>query len=52
MSQSGELKIRLENAIRYSQQASQKNKPETTTNKPFLTQTPSIKLKTDFSNFS
>ncbi|GJQ66814.1 hypothetical protein Trydic_g18582 [Trypoxylus dichotomus] len=52
MSQSGDLKIRLENAIRYSQQVSQKNKPETNTNKPLLSQTPSIKLKTDFSNFS
>lgn len=54
MTQSVDLKIRLENAIRYNQQISQKNKPEINTGntKPLLTQTPSIKLKTDFSNFS
>lgn len=52
MSQSVDLKVRLENAIRHNQQVSQKNKPETNSNKPSLSQTPSIKLKTDFSNFS
>ena len=51
MSQCSESKQRLENAIRSNQQLVQKEKDESNA-KPSLNQPPSIKLKTDFSNFS
>lgn len=52
MSQMRDLRTRLENAIRTSQQTQQRIKTEPNTSKPAASQIPSIKLKTDFSNFS
>ncbi|XP_017777275.1 PREDICTED: HEAT repeat-containing protein 5B isoform X3 [Nicrophorus vespilloides] len=52
MSQAPDLRVRLENAVRSNQQTQQKIKMEMCNNKPTSAQTPSIKLKTDFSNFS
>lgn len=52
MSQSGEMRNKLESAVRSSQQAQQRAKLETSTAKPLSAQTPTIKLKTDFSNFT
>ncbi|XP_034942648.1 HEAT repeat-containing protein 5B isoform X2 [Chelonus insularis] len=54
MSQSTELKIKLENAVRLSHQQAQRHMKQSDTIKPILakTITPSIKLKTDFSNFN
>ncbi|XP_069685594.1 HEAT repeat-containing protein 5B isoform X2 [Periplaneta americana] len=52
MSQSTELRSKLEAAVRSSQQAQQRAKLESTAAKPLSTQTPTIKLKTDFSNFT
>ncbi|GFG34432.1 hypothetical protein Cfor_07683, partial [Coptotermes formosanus] len=52
MSQSGEMRSKLESALRSSQQAQQRTKVETSTAKPLSAQTPTIKLKTDFSNFT
>lgn len=52
MSQTGDLRIRLENAIQTSQQFQKMVRSEANINKPLLNQAPSIKLKTDFSNFS
>lgn len=52
MSQMSDLRTRLENAARTSQQSQQRIKPEPNTSKPTASQVPSIKLKTDFSNFS
>ncbi|XP_018322639.1 HEAT repeat-containing protein 5B isoform X2 [Agrilus planipennis] len=51
MSQSVELRTRLENAIKQNQQSDRiKNEPNF--NKPIVNHTPSIKLKKDFSNFN
>ncbi|XP_067013409.1 HEAT repeat-containing protein 5B [Anabrus simplex] len=52
MSQSSELRSKLEAALRSNQQAQQKAKIESSTIKPIHTQSPTIKLKTDFSNFT
>lgn len=52
MSQASNLKTRLENAIRANQQTHRRSKLESNTNKQISNQIPSIKLKTDFSNFS
>ncbi|XP_021938507.1 HEAT repeat-containing protein 5B isoform X3 [Zootermopsis nevadensis] len=52
MSQSGELRSKLEAAVRSSQQAQQRSKLESNATKLPLAQTPTIKLKTDFSNFT
>lgn len=52
MSQATDLKTRLENAVRASQQTHQKIKSEPNINRPISNQIPTIKLKTDFSNFS
>ena len=52
MSQSGEMRSKLESAVRTSQQAQQRAKVETSTARSLSAQTPSIKLKTDFSNFT
>lgn len=51
MTQSSELRTKLEAAVRASQQAQQKVKVESHV-KPISTQGPTIKLKTDFSNFT
>ncbi|KAK5639624.1 hypothetical protein RI129_012116 [Pyrocoelia pectoralis] len=53
MSQSSDLRTRLESAVRISQQMQQRTKTDcNNSSKPIPSQTPSIKLKTDFSNFS
>lgn len=52
MSQTSTLRIRLENAIQMNQQLQKVIKSEPNVNRPQLQQPPSIKLKTDFSNFS
>nr|XP_022914802.1 HEAT repeat-containing protein 5B isoform X2 [Onthophagus taurus] len=52
MNQSSELKLKLENAIRFSQQHTMKKKQETNSAQQTVSQAPTIKLKTDFSNFS
>lgn len=52
MSQSTDLRTRLENAVRLNQQNQQRIKIESNISKPVPVQQPSIKLKTDFSNFS
>lgn len=52
MSQASNLRIRLENAIRAEQQNHQRTKIESNSSKQISNQIPSIKLKTDFSNFS
>lgn len=52
MSQSGELRSKLEAAVRSSQQAQLRARVESSTAKPLSAQTPTIKLKTDFSNFT
>ncbi|KAK4872023.1 hypothetical protein RN001_016147 [Aquatica leii] len=52
MSQSTDLRTRLETAIRVNQQLQQRIRNDCTINKPTPMQAPSIKLKTDFSNFS
>lgn len=52
MAQSTEMRTKLESAIRTSQQAQQRMKVDGTSVKPLASQTPTIKLKTDFSNFT
>ncbi|XP_044256431.1 HEAT repeat-containing protein 5B isoform X4 [Tribolium madens] len=52
MSQTSELRTKLENAIRSKQQNHIKIKNGVNANKPVTSHHPSIKLKTDFSNFS
>ena len=54
MSQSTELKTKLENAVRHShQQQTQRHSKITESTKPQLkVPAPSITLKTDFSNFN
>lgn len=52
MSQTSVLRTRLENAIQMNQQLQKVIRSEPSVNKPNLQQPPSIKLKTDFSNFS
>ncbi|XP_049845033.1 HEAT repeat-containing protein 5B isoform X1 [Schistocerca gregaria] len=52
MSQSTELRSKLESAVRSSQKNQQKLRADSATAKTFPSQTPTIKLKTDFSNFS
>ncbi|KAK0176436.1 hypothetical protein PV328_000569 [Microctonus aethiopoides] len=53
MSQSTELKTKLENAVRLSHQQAQRHSKQLDAVKPiFKTAAPSIKLKTDFSNFN
>lgn len=52
MGQTSDLRTRLENAIRINQQLQQHVKSDNANIKPLSTQAPSIKLKTDFSNFS
>ncbi|KAL3290046.1 hypothetical protein HHI36_023417 [Cryptolaemus montrouzieri] len=53
MSHCGDLRVKLENAIRNNQQSSVKIKNEVIVNsKVLVSNAPSIKLKTDFSNFS
>ncbi|XP_034252934.1 HEAT repeat-containing protein 5B isoform X2 [Thrips palmi] len=49
---STEMKTKLETAIRSSQQAQQRSKVDGSSVKPLPSQTPTIKLKTDFSNFT
>ncbi|RZF35276.1 hypothetical protein LSTR_LSTR014265 [Laodelphax striatellus] len=51
ISQSSEMRTRLEAAIRNSQQQ-QRAKAELTTTKPVASAVPTIKLKTDFRNFT
>lgn len=52
MSHNSNLRVRLENAIQMNQQLQNIMKSEINVNRPHLQQPPSIKLKTDFSNFS
>lgn len=52
MGQTSELRIRLENAIQTNQQIQKMVRSEANLSKPLVNQAPSIKLKTDFSNFS
>lgn len=52
MNSSSELRTKLETAIRCSQQNHIKIKHEVNINQPISIHTPTIKLKTDFSNFS
>ncbi|KAE8751079.1 hypothetical protein FOCC_FOCC002164 [Frankliniella occidentalis] len=52
MAQSTEMRTKLESAIRTSQQAQQRVKVDGSSVKPLPSQTPTIKLKTDFSNFT
>lgn len=52
MSQTSNLRLRLENAIQMNQQLQKIMKSEPNVDRPHLQQPPSIKLKTDFSNFS
>lgn len=53
MSQSTELKIKLENAVRSSHQQAQRHVRPIDPVKPQIkVSAPSIKLKTDFSNFN
>lgn len=52
MSQTSDLRTKLENAIRSKQQNHVKIKNGVNSNKPITSHHPSIKLKTDFSNFS
>ncbi|XP_050313880.1 HEAT repeat-containing protein 5B isoform X2 [Anthonomus grandis grandis] len=52
MSTSTQLRTKLESAIRSSQQNSIKVKNENNINQPMSIHMPTIKLKTDFSNFS
>lgn len=52
MSQATNLRSRLENAIRSNQQTHRRSKIESNASKQISNQMPSIKLKTDFSNFS
>lgn len=52
MSTSLELRMKLESAIRANQQNSVKTKNEVNMNQPMSIHIPTIKLKTDFSNFS
>ncbi|XP_060537015.1 HEAT repeat-containing protein 5B isoform X2 [Cylas formicarius] len=52
MSQSGDLRAKLEVAIRGSQQNNHKNKNDINLTQAVPNHTPTIKLKTDFSNFS
>lgn len=51
MSQAADLRTKLENAVRSSQQSHIKIKNEVNINQP-ISHSPTIKLKTDFSNFS
>ncbi|KAL1493305.1 hypothetical protein ABEB36_011384 [Hypothenemus hampei] len=52
MSTSTELKTKLESAIRSNQESTSKVKNEVNINQPLSIHMPTIKLKTDFSNFS
>jgi hypothetical protein len=52
MSQTSDLRVKLESAIRSKQQNHIKIKNGMNVNKPVTNHHPSIKLKTDFSNFS
>lgn len=52
MSQTCNLRVRLENAIQMNQQLQKIIRSEPNMNRQHLQQPPSIKLKTDFSNFS
>lgn len=52
MTQCPDLRVKLETAIRNNQQKTVKMKNEVNINKPIVSNAPSIKLKTDFSNFS
>ncbi|XP_044766090.1 HEAT repeat-containing protein 5B isoform X1 [Coccinella septempunctata] len=52
MTECSDLRVKLETAIRNNQQKSIKLKNEVNMNKPLVSNAPSIKLKTDFSNFS
>lgn len=52
MTQTSGLRARLENAIQMNQQLQKIIRSEPSVNRPQLQQPPSIKLKTDFSNFS
>lgn len=52
MSQTSGLRIRLENAIQMNQHLQKIIKAESNVSRQQLQQPPSIKLKTDFSNFS
>lgn len=53
MSQSTELKTKLENAVRSTHQQAQRHTRPVDLVKPQIKiSTPSIKLKTDFSNFN
>lgn len=54
MSQSTELKTKLENAVHLNHQQARRHSKQSETIKPLFTKvvTPSIKLKTDFSNFN
>lgn len=52
MTQADGLRTKLENAIRSSQINHNKIKNDINVNQAFSNHTPTIKLKTDFSNFS
>ena len=52
MSQSTELKTKLENAVRSTHQQAQRHRPVDLVKPQIKISTPSIKLKTDFSNFN
>lgn len=52
MSTATDLRTKLENAIRFNQQTNIKIKNEVNINQSMSSHAPSIKLKTDFSNFS
>jgi len=55
MAQSGDIRRKLETAVRSSQQSQNKNKAEPNIFPPkgvVQNQAPTIKLKTDFSHFS
>ncbi|XP_049821749.1 HEAT repeat-containing protein 5B isoform X2 [Aethina tumida] len=52
MSTATDLRTKLENAIRFNQQSNIKIKNEVNINQSISSHAPSIKLKTDFSNFS
>ncbi|KAJ8926889.1 hypothetical protein NQ314_020740, partial [Rhamnusium bicolor] len=51
MTQTEGLRMKLENAIRTSQVSHSKTKHDMNINQPLSSHTPTIKLKTDFSNF-
>lgn len=52
MAQSGDVRRKLEAAVRSSQQSQPRAKVEVLSAKATAAQTPTIKLKTDFSHFS